>query len=296
MLTVIILNWNAGEWLDLSVGTALAQKTGHRPFEVVVVDNASTDGSVSFMRKRFPEVRVMALPDNRGFAGGNNAAIRETTGEFVLLLNPDTETQAGAFAAMLDFMEAHPRCGIVGPQVRNPDGSLQYSCRRFATLEAGFFRNTPLGRLFPSNKASTDYLMQDAPHDAPMQVDWVSGAAMMLRRSMLDEIGLLDEEYFMYSEDVDLCFRAHEADWEVWYAPMGVITHVIGQSSDKNSWAMIRAFHSSTWRFFNKHYFGARYPRILKAPVAAALVVRAVLVTALNAWHRTLRRMGGKRT
>lgn len=296
MLSVIILNWNAREWLERSVGSALAQDTGGRPFEVVLVDNASTDGSVDFVRRRFPEARVMALSENRGFAGGNNAAIRETSGAYVFLLNPDTESHPGAFGAMLDFMEAHPRCGVLGPKVENPDGSLQYSCRRFATLEAGFFRNTPLGKLFPGNRAAADYLMQDVPHDAPMRVDWVSGAAMMLRRSMLDEIGLLDEEYFMYSEDVDLCFRARAAGWDVWYDPTGAITHAIGQSSDKNSWAMIRAFHRSTWRFFNKHYFGTRYSRALKAPVAAALVARALLVTGLNAWHRTRRKMRGDKT
>jgi GT2 family glycosyltransferase len=292
MLTVIILNWNAREWLERSVGSALAQETGGRPFEVVVVDNASSDGSVDFTRAHFPDARVMALEENRGFAGGNNAAIRATDGRYALLLNPDTETHPGAFAAMLDFMETHPRCGILGPKLVNPDGTLQYSRRRFATLEAGFFRNTPLGRLFPGNQAARDYLMKDVPPDTAMPVDWVSGAAMMIRREVLDTVGLLDEEYFMYTEDVDLCYRAHEARWEVWYDPTGVITHAIGQSSDKNSWAMIRAFHRSTWRFFRKHYFGKRYSRALMPVVAAGLVARAGLVTALNAWHRMRRRMG----
>jgi GT2 family glycosyltransferase len=295
MLSVIILNWNAREWLERSIGAALAQETGGWPFEVVLVDNASTDGSVDFARERFPDLRILALSENLGFAGGNNAAIRQTAGEYVMLLNPDTQAHPGAFAAMLDFMASHPRCGILGPKVVNPDGSLQYSCRRFATLEAGFFRNTPLGKLFPGAKSARDYLMKDVPHDKAMPVDWVSGAAMVIRRALLDEIGLLDEEYFMYTEDVDLCYRAHAAGWEVWYDPAGEITHAIGQSSDKNSWAMIRAFHLSTWRFFNKHYFGRRYSPALKPLVAAGLVVRAALVTALNAWHRTRRKFSASR-
>ena len=295
-LTVIILNWNAREWLERSVGSALAQETGPKTFEVVFVDNASADGSVDFVRENFPGARVMALEDNLGFAGGNNAAIRETEGRNVLLLNPDTVTHPGAFHAMLDFMDAHPQCGIVGPKLLNPDGSLQYSCRHFPTLEAGLFRNTPLGKLFPSNRATRDYLMKDVSHDHAMPVDWVSGAAMLVRREVFDLLGLLDEEYFMYVEDVDLCYRAHHAGWEVWYEPAGVITHAIGQSSNKNPAPMIVAFHRSMFRFFRKHYLGAKYPAWLTPAVAAGLATRAALVYALGHYHHLRDRFRGARS
>lgn len=285
-LTVIILNWNACEWLERSVGSALAQETGGRAFEVVFVDNASRDGSVDFVRRAYPAARVMALSENLGFAGGNNAAVLQTDSRYVLLLNPDTITHPGAFRALLDFMDSHPECGIAGPKLLNPDGSLQYSCRLFPTLEAGLFRNTPLGRLFPSNRATRDYLMKDVSHDHAMPVDWVSGAAMMVRCEVFEQVGLLDEEYFMYVEDVDLCYRAHAAGWQVWYAPEAVITHAIGQSSNKNPAPMIVAFHRSMFRFFRKHYLGARYPGWLTPVVAAGLASRAAMVYALGQYHR----------
>ncbi|HEY3412076.1 MAG TPA: glycosyltransferase family 2 protein [Armatimonadota bacterium] len=283
-LSVIILNWNAREWLERSVGSALAQDIGARTFEVILVDNASTDGSVQFAQDSFPQLTIIALDENLGFAAGNNVGMAAARGDVVLLLNPDTISHPGAFAAILDFMEAHPACGIAGPKLLNKDGTLQYSCRHFARLEAGFFRNTPLGRLFPRNRATRDYLMKDAPHDEPMVVDWVSGAAMAIRREVIDAVGTLDEEFYMYVEDVDLCYRAKQAGWQTWYAPAGVITHAIAQSSDKNPRPMIIAFHKSMFRFFRKHYLGTLYPGWLTPIVAVGLTVRVGLVIALGYW------------
>ena len=283
-LSVIILNWNAKEWLERSIGSALGQDVGVRSFEVILVDNASSDGSVQFAQELFPQITILALDDNLGFAAGNNVGIAASRGGVVLLLNPDTISHPGAFAGILDFMETHPECGIAGPKLLNRDGSLQYSCRHFATLEAGFFRNTPLDRLFPKNRATRDYLMKDSSHDEPMIVDWVSGAAMAIRREVIDAVGTLDENFFMYVEDVDLCYRAKQADWQTWYAPYGVITHAIAQSSDKNPRPMTIAFHKSMFRFFRKHYLGTLYPRWLTPIVAAGLAVRVVLVIALGHW------------
>lgn len=291
-LSVIILNWNAREWLERSVGSALEQNTGGRPFEVLLVDNASRDDSVDFVRERFPAARVVALPENLGFAGGNNAAIPMCQGNNILLLNPDTISHPGAFAAILDFLEAHPKCGIVGPKLLNQDGSLQYSCRHFPSLEAAIFRNTPIGRFFSGNKATRDYLMKDVSHDSAMQVDWVSGAALTVRREVLDSIGLLDERFFMFEEDVDLCYRARQAGWEVWYEPAGVITHAIGQSTNKTPFRMIIAFHKAMYRFYKKHYIGSRYPRWMTPVVWGGVVTRAALVMAVGVFHRLMGRKG----
>lgn len=288
-LSVIILNWNAREWLERSVGSALEQDVGAHTFEVICIDNASTDCSVELLRERFvDQCTIISLDQNLGFAAGNNVGIAVSRGRIVLLLNPDTIAHEGAFEAIIDFMDGNPECGIAGPKLLNKDGSLQYSCRHFATLEAGFFRNTPLGRLFPGNKATRDYLMKDVSHDAPMQVDWVSGAAMAIRREVIDTVGALDEDYFMYVEDVDLCYRANEAGWQTWYAPDGVITHAIAQSSDKNPLPMIRAFHRSMFRFFRKHYLGKRYPAWLTPLVAVGLSLRVVLVIALGYWKKLI--------
>jgi GT2 family glycosyltransferase len=285
-LSVIILNWNAKEWLERCIGSVLAQETGGREFEVWLVDNASTDGSAEFASERFPGIRIERIPQNLGFAAGNNAAIPRAAGKNVLLLNPDTETHAGALGALLDFLEAHPKCGVVGPKLLNADGSLQYSCRRYPSLEAGLFRNTPLGKLFPQNKATRDYLMKDVSHDEPMQVDWVSGAAMLVRREVFDQIGLLDEAFFMYVEDVDFCRRAHDAGWEVWYEPNAVITHAIAASSDKNPLPMIATFHKSLYRYFRKHHIGKDYPKAIAPVVAAGLVARAFGIVGMGLWKR----------
>lgn len=283
-LSVIVLNWNAKEWLERSIGSALSQDIGARTFEVILVDNASTDGSVQYAQELYPQITILALDDNLGFAAGNNVGIAASRGDVLLLLNPDTITHPGAFAALLDFMESQPRCGVAGPKLLNRDGTLQYSCRHFATLEAGFFRNTPLGRLFPQNRATRDYLMKDVSHDEPMLVDWVSGAAMAIKREVIDAVGTLDEDFFMYVEDVDLCYRAKQAGWQTWYAPSGVITHAIAQSSDKNPRPMIIAFHKSMFRFFRKHYLGTLYPGWLTPIVAVGLAVRVGLVIALGYW------------
>ncbi len=250
-------------------------------FEVVVVDQVSLDESAEMVAAEFPQVRLIHLDRNVGFAGANNLAYREASGRYFLLLNSDTVIRPGMLRALVRFADDNPRAGIVGPKVLNPDGSLQPSCRRFPTIGAGLFRNTPLGRLFPQNRYTREYLMQEWDHAAPRSVDWVSGCCLLARREVIETIGPMDEDYFMYFEDVDWCLRASQAGAEVWYCPDGVVLHEKGRSTDKAVKRMIVRHHLSAYRYFTKHHAGARRPAA-RALLAGGLGVRCALTLARN--------------
>jgi GT2 family glycosyltransferase len=221
---------------------------------VVVVDNASTDGTPEMVTSRFPEVKLLQNSENVGFSRAYNQALQESKGRYLLVLNPDCVIHPGALAKLIEFLESEPKAGAVGPRLLNADGSLQFSCRRFPTFAAGLFRNTPLGRIFPGNRYSRQYLMMEWDHSRPQEVDWISGAAMLIRRQTLDEVGPLDEGFYMYCEDVDWCYRARQKGWKIYYLPTAIITHLIGRSSDQRPRAMVVEFHRSMRRFYRKHY------------------------------------------
>ena len=222
--------------------------------EVVVLDNASSDGSADMVAQRFPEVRLLRGDVNVGFARGYNRAAAATTGRYLLLLNPDTITRPGAPEALVRFLDSHPRVGAVGPRLLNRDGSLQFSCRRFPRPIAAVFRNTPLGKLFPRNRFPREYLMTDCDHARESSVDWISGAAMCVRREVWEDVGGFDEGFFMYAEDMDWCWHARRAGWDIRYLPSAEIVHCIGRSSDQAPLRMVWQFHRSMARFYRKHY------------------------------------------
>lgn len=278
-LSVIILNWNTQDLLEKCLRSLEAPQPG-LDFEVIVVDNASEDRSREMVRELFPEVRLLGNPMNIGFGAGNNTALPYAVGRYVLFLNSDTVVLEGALAALAGYADAHPDIGILGPKLLNADGSLQYSCRRYPNLGTGFFRNTPLGRLFPKNRFNTDYLMTDWDHATPREVEWVSGAALMMRRTLLDEIGSFDEAFYMYCEDVDLCWRVNHTPlgagtcWRVAYFPEAVIYHLIGKSSDMVPTRMTYEFHRSQHLFYKKHY-RATTPRLVRPLIPLGIWLRA---------------------
>jgi GT2 family glycosyltransferase len=292
-LTIIVINWNTKDDLRICL-RSLDEHPCRFDTEVIVADNASEDGSCEMVKAEFRWAKVVAHPRNLGFCAGNNRGVPDEPGRYILFLNADTRVTPCALDRLLGFADTSPDAGIIGPKLLNRDGSLQYSCRRFPNLGAGFFRNTPLGRLFPKNRFAQDYLMSDWDHASVRDVDWVSGAALLIRREALKQIGGFDEGFFMYCEDVDLCYRAHELGWRVVYFPNSVIYHLIGRSSDQVPTRATYYFHTSMYRFYKKHY--ARItPFFIKPLILPGLIARASGQIVRYRWRhlkRSLHRRG----
>lgn len=265
-VTVSIVNWNTRDELRECLNCVLAQE-GSVSYEVIVVDNASPDDSAAMVRAEFAErVKLIANGTNRGFGAAQNQAIAASDGRYLFFVNPDCRMpQPNLLSRVVEYMDANPGIGVLGPKILNPDGTLQFSARRFPPMFAGIFRHTLLGRLFPKNRFVRSYLMTDSPHDSVMDVDWLSGSALVVRREMLDRIGGFDERFFMYCEDVDLAKRAHDAGWRVVYYPEVEVYHRIGAASDKNPVDMIKQHHRSMLLYFLK--YNARSPKILLTPL-----------------------------
>ncbi len=251
-LSVTICSWNTKDDLRACL-QSLADARKEASFEVIVVDNNSEDDSPSMVAEEFPWVVLMAQSKNLGFTGGNNLALKSRKGRHAFLLNSDAVVHPGAIAKMLEFANATSDAGIFGPKVLNPDGSLQMSCRRFPNPVAALFRSTFIGKLFPKNRFVREYLMADFAHDHVLEVDWVSGCAMFVTEQVLEKVGLMDPEYFMFCEDVDWCFRTRKAGFNVYYLPSATVTHAIGKSTDKAPNRMIGRFHRSMFYFYTKN-------------------------------------------
>jgi GT2 family glycosyltransferase len=281
-LSVCIVNWNTRDDLEEAVCSVLRAEP-ELALQVVVVDNASEDGSPEMVRERFPGVQLIEARENLGFARGYNRAGEAAWGRYLLMLNPDTVTQPGALWRLVDFLDSQEQVGAAAPRLVNSDGSLQYSCRRFPRPLAAVFRNTLLGRLAPGNRFAREYLMADWDHGTVREVDWASGAALCVRREAWEEVGGFDEGFFMYAEDVDWCLRARQAGWRICYVPEAVIVHRVGRSSDQRPLAMVREFHRSMARFYRKHY-ARGWPWGLRWLPTAGIWARGALVLGQTVW------------
>jgi N-acetylglucosaminyl-diphospho-decaprenol L-rhamnosyltransferase len=240
----------------------------------VVVDNGSGDGSVARLRSAHPGVTLVEPGANLGYARAANRGIARTAAPFVAVCNPDLVVDPGTAAAALARFDAEPDRAAVGPSLRHPDGTRYPSARAHAsTVDA--LGHATLGRLFPRNPFTRRYRHLDADWDQPRDVDWVSGAIVYLRRSALDSVGGWDERYFMYLEDVDLCWRLRRLGWRVAYEPAGGATHVQGASTATRPYRMIVEHHRSAYRFAARRWTGAR--RVLLVPAAVFLALRAVV-------------------
>jgi len=253
-LSLVILTHNTKELLR-SCLKSIYERTREIRFEVIVVDNCSTDGTGEMVRSHFSEVQYIYNRKNTCFTKGNNQGALLSRGRYIMLLNSDTEITDFALDQMVRFMDDHPECGIMGCKLLNPDGSIQFSCRRFPSYHTAFFnRYSILTRLFPHNPFSQSYLMSSIDHEETREVDWVSGAALIARREACDQVGLLDERFLYYSEDVDWCYRMHEAGWKVYFYPEARIVHYIGQTSGHYPFRLILIRHHSMYKFYRKHY------------------------------------------
>lgn len=291
-LTVTICSWNTSGDLKRCL-QALEAERGRCSFEVIVVDNNSEDDSPDMVERDFPWVVLLRQTRNLGFTGGHNLAMQRRQGRHVFLLNSDADVHAGCLRTLLERAESAPEYGILGPKLLNPDGSLQYSCRRFPNPVAALFRNTPLGRLFPNNRFTRDYLMLDFDHSKASDVDWVSGAAMFASEGFLAREGAMDPAYFMFCEDTDWCFQAWRHGFKVGYVPEAVVTHAIGRSTDKVPNRMVYRFHCSMFYFYRKNMV-PELPVVIRpvavAFAAMALTARGAMFVAKNRLDRLRRR------
>ncbi len=248
-LSIIIVSWNTADLL----AQCLASVYAHPPqvsFEVLVVDNASTDDSVSMVRRRFPQVELLINGQNIGFARANNQAMERSRGEYLLLLNPDTEVKSNALQILVNWLDSQPQTGAVGPRTLNPDGSLQMSAYPAPTLTGELWRLLHLDRLKPYGV----YPMATWPLDAPRPVDALLGACLLLRREVIAQVGPLDEDYFIYSEEIDLCYRLQTAGWQLYWLPTAQIVHYGGQSTRQVAAEMFLRLYQGKLLFFRKRH------------------------------------------
>jgi N-acetylglucosaminyl-diphospho-decaprenol L-rhamnosyltransferase len=280
--SAVVVSFNYGDLLEKCVRSIFGE-TSAGVADVVVVDNASTDGSATALTSAVPAARVVAAPGNVGYARGANIGISVTDGPFVAVLNGDVELDPGVAAAMIAALEADPRVGAVGPRVLNLDGSVYPSAR----TDPGLFvaaAHAMFGLVWRTNPWTRRYRQLDADPSLARDVDWVSGAALWLRREALDDVGGWDERYFMYMEDVDLCLRLRRAGWRVRYEPAGAVVHAQGASTSKRPYRMIAEHHRSVWRFASRRYRG--WQRALLPPLAAVLALRCLAAMAQHTWGR----------
>jgi GT2 family glycosyltransferase len=294
VVSIVIVSWNTRELLARCLasldaqpfdvhGSAMQGDQTRPPAEVIVVDNASGDGSVDLVRRRFRWVRLIANPANVGFAVACNQAMRIATGRYVVLLNPDAEVEPDALTALVAFMEAHPKAGAAGPMLIDAGGAAQTSCSPAPTLGRELWRLFHLDAAWP--RAS--YRMHAWPTDRAREVDVAQGACLILRRSALDRVGLLDERFFIYSEEVDLCQRLRRQGWKVYWVPGARVLHHGGQSTRQVAAAMFLRLYQAKVLYFRKHG-GTPAARTYKLIVSAAALGR-LLVTPL-AWLEPLSR------
>lgn len=254
-LSIIILNHNSGDLLTDCLASVFADDIPF-PHEVIVPDNASTDNSLEDAVARWePRLHIIHNPRNGGFSYGNNIGIHNAGGEYLCLLNPDTIIHRGAFKALVEFLDAHPEVGFAGPKVLSGDGTFQLSARR--SIPSPFdaiARALLLSKLFPSSKTFANYNRTFTDPDVTQQVDASTGCCIVARRSMIDNIGLLDDHFFLYCEDVDWFLRAKKAGWQTYYVASAVIEHQNAYSERFRKYRAVADFHRSMVYFYRKHY------------------------------------------
>lgn len=251
-VTAIVVNWNAGDLLGRCLESL---QRSELPLEVLLVDNASTDGTTSTVRERFPAVRLIENRENLGFSRANNQALSQSRGRFILLLNPDAELQTGALEALVSRLEARPQAAVVGPRVIDGQGRPQSTRRRFPTLGTEFLESTLLQRFLPlDHPVLRRYYLLDRSDEEAQAVDWLVGACLLVRRAALDQVGPLDERFFMYFEEVDWCQRLRWAGWEILYEPSALVVHHGGRSSEQVPLRRHCLFNESKCRYVAKYH------------------------------------------
>ena len=271
-LSVVIVNYNVSHYL-LQCVDSLSHALRGTDSEVIVVDNHSRDNSVTLLRQYHPEVRIVENLHNLGFAKANNIAIRQSRGEYVLLLNPDTIVSESVVKGVISFLDSHPEAGSAGVRMLNADGTVAPESRRgVPTPMTAFYKLSGLCGMFPNSRRFGRYYLGHLPWDSPQQIEVVSGAFCMLRTSVLKKVGLLDEDYFMYGEDIDLSYRILKSGATNWYVPETIL-HYKGESTHKSSFRYVHVFYQAMHIFFRKHF--SHLGLFISIPIKTAIVVKA---------------------
>ena len=288
-LTVVIVSYNVRDYIAQCL-LSLTRALQGLEAEVYVVDNHSHDDTVAYLREQFPEITVIASNHNLGFARANNIAIRQTQGSYVLLLNPDTIVAESTISEAVAFMDDHPEAGGLGVRMLRDDGfDAKESRRGLPTPSVAFYKMSGLCSRFPKSRRFGHYYMGYLPWDEPAQIEVISGAFCLLRREALDKIGLLDEDFFMYGEDIDLSYRLLKGGYQNWYLPAKIL-HYKGESTQKSSFRYVHVFYDAMLIFFRKHY--AHASLLLSLPIKAAIYGKAFVELCRMQLQRARRSLG----
>lgn len=277
----VVVNFETGPLLVECIGSVLADSSAG-PVELVVVDNRSRDDSLAVLFAAHPDVRVVRAPGNVGYARAANIGAASTKAPIVAVMNADTVLEPGTAGALVSRLEREVRLAACGPRIHNLDGSDYPGARTLPSIPVAIGHGL-LGMWWPRNRFTVRYRQLDADPEVPRLVDWVSGAAIWLRRRALDDIGGWDERYFMYLEDTDLCWRLRKSGWEIAYEPAGVVVHVQGASASRRPYRMLLEHHRSAWRFARDRLTGAR--AVLLPFAAVYFSLRALMAMTDHAWR-----------
>ncbi|MFO7928621.1 MAG: glycosyltransferase family 2 protein [Candidatus Humimicrobiaceae bacterium] len=275
-LIVSIVTFNSLEYIGDCLDSVLDNKPSCS-CHVVVVDNDSQDGTAEFIEKNYPQVTLIKNRQNMGFAAANNLAARNTDSQYILLINSDCKVFEHSIQKLVDFMDKNKGAAVAGPKIINSDGSIQHSCRKFPSMLNATV-HTLLTVVYPENPFSRKYKLADIDKSKPFEVDWVSGSCMMVRRKAIEGAGMLDEKYFMYVEDLDICFRMWKQGWKVYYFPYAKVLHHVGGSSGGKDIRASYRMQKSVFRFFWKNH--RRNWRVVFIPILVMVLSFRVMLTA----------------
>ena len=254
-ISIIIVTWNSQDFIRNCLDSIYLLPDKVR-YEIIVADNASSDNTKEIVREFYPEVNLIENKENLGYAQANNQGMEKSQGNYILLLNPDTQLMENSLVSMYEFMEANPQVGALGPKLLNPDRSVQPSCREFPTFSTLIWEFSGLSRLFPKSRIFGRWRMGYFAFDRTREVDQPMGSCLMLRRETLNVVSFFDENFSMFFNDVDLCYRIKNAGWKIYFVPDAQVLHYRGASTRKAKRKMIWLSHLSFYKFFKKHKQG----------------------------------------
>ncbi|EYE87925.1 glycosyl transferase family 2 [Fervidicella metallireducens AeB] len=284
-ISIIIVNYKTKDLTKQTIKSVM-DTTHNVQYEIILVDNASGDGSLEAIMEEYNDIAFIANTENVGFSKANNKAIKKSRGKYILLLNSDTKILDGCIEKCFKYMEEHEEIGALGPKIYLMNGELDHACKRgFPTPSASLCYMLKLDRIFAGKKKFGKYKMSYLPDDEINEVDSLTGAFMMVRKDVIEKVGMLDENFFMYGEDLDWCYRIKEAGYKVVYYPEAQMIHYKGQSSKKKRLKTIYEFHRAMYLFYNKHYY-KKYSFVVTLLVYMGISIKLIIALFVNLFRK----------